>query len=321
MKKKFKKVLLLFILVFVLTGCTTVLKDKEKDEVVYYENDSVKITLNENILCQPEDQGVIDKYNEYKEQIDIDKLPKCSNLSLKDSNYEGIWENIFVKPLAWLIIKINGVCGNYGLAIIILGLLLRLVLSPFTQKTAMQSENMKELQPELEKINKKYEGKNDQESMQKKSMETMQLYKKYGVNPFSSCLFAFIQIPLLIAFYEAANRVPVIFEGNLFGLVLGTTPLKAVTSGHYEYALIVILIVVTTIISQRLNRTATTPQSQGGMNPHVMMNIMVIMSAIMSINFSVALSLYWIASTLFTIGQNLLAKYLKKRKAEKKQKA
>ena len=57
------------------------------------------------------------------------------------------------------------------------------------------------------------------------------------------------------------------------------------------------------------------------MNPNVMMNIMVVMIAIMSINFSVALSLYWIASTLFTIGQNLLAKYLKKRKEKKKQKA
>ena len=316
MKNKLKKFLLLFLVIFVVTGCTTALKDKKKNEIVYYENDSVKIQLNENILCQPEDKSVISKYNEYKDQIDISKLPKCKNMSLSDSNYEGIWENVFVKPLAWLIIKINGLVGNYGLAIIILGLLLRLVLAPFTQKTAMQSENMKEMQPELEKINKKYEGKKDQESVQKKSMETMQLYKKYGVNPFSSCLFAFIQIPLLIAFYEAANRVPVIFEGNLFGLVLGTTPLKAITSGHYEYALIVILIVVTTIISQRLNKTASTPQS-GGLNPNVMMNIMVVMIAIMSINFSVALSLYWIASTVFTIGQNLLAKYLKKRKAEK----
>ena len=320
MNKKLKKILIVLVIGLVLTGCATALKDPETNDVVYYENDSVKIVLNENILCQPEDEGVIAKYKEYEKQVDISKLPKCDNFSLADTNYEGIWENIFVKPLGWLIIKINGLVGNYGLAIIILGLLLRLVLSPFTQKTAMQSENMKEMQPEMDKINKKYEGKNDQQSMQQKSMETMQLYKKYGVNPFSSCLFAFIQIPLLIAFYEAANRIPVIFEGNLFGLVLGTTPLKAVTSGHYEYALIVILIVGTTIISQRLNKTASTPQS-GGVNPNVMMNIMVIMIAIMSINFSVALSLYWIASTVFTIGQNLLAKYLKKRKNEKKQQA
>ena len=207
----------------------------------------------------------------------------------------------------------NSLFKNYGISIIILGLLIRLLLAPLTQKTAMQSENMKEMQPEMDRINKKYEGKNDQESMQKKSMETMQLYKKYGVNPFSSCLFAFIQIPLLMAFYEAINRVPVIFEGKLFGLILGTTPMKAMSSGHYEYLIIVLLIVGTTILQQKLNKTAPTPQ-KGDINPNMMSNMMVIMIAIMSINFSIALSLYWIASTCFTIVQNLIAKKIKQKK-------
>jgi len=314
MNKKIKKIFLMLIVLITLTGCTKVLKD-DKKQVVYYENDSVKITLNENILCKPTDKGLIEKYNEYKDKINIDELPKCTNFKVSDSKYEGIWETIFVKPLAWIIININKLIGNYGFTILVVGILLRLILAPFTQKTAMQSENMKQMQPELEKINKKYEGKNDQESMQKKSMETMQLYKKYHVNPFSSCLFGFIQVPLLIAFYEAVNRVPVIFEGNLFGLILGTTPLKAVTGGHYEYILIVVLIVATTIIQQRLNKTAVTPQTND-VNPNMMMNIMVVMIAIMSINFSVALSLYWIASTCFTIAQNLLVKYIKNKKSK-----
>ena len=116
-----------------------------------------------------------------------------------------------------------------------------------------------------------------------------------------------------MAFYEAINRVPVIFEGNLFGLILGTTPLKAVTSGHYEYIIIVVLIVGTTLLQQKLNKTAPTPQS-GDINPNMMNNVMVIMIAVMSINFSVALSLYWISSTCFTIVQNLIAKRIKKKK-------
>ena len=315
MKKNIKKLVVLFLVVFVLTGCTTVLKDKKTNKIVYYENDSVKITLNENILCQPTNEGLVEKYNKYKKQVDITKLPKCENFKVTDSNYDGIWETLFVKPLAWLIIKLNKIFKNYGITIIILGLLIRLVLSPFTQKTAMQSENMKEMQPEMERINKKYEGKTDQESMQKKSMETMQLYKKYGVNPFSSCLFAFIQIPILIAFYEAINRVPVIFEGNLFGLILGSTPLKAITGGHFEYIIIVILIVGTTIIQQKLNKTAVTPQTND-IDPNMMNNMMVVMIAVMSINFSIALSLYWIASTCFTICQNLLVKQMKKKSSK-----
>lgn len=316
MKNKIKKILIIFLLVFVLTGCTKVLQDPKTKKSVYYETDSVKITLNQNILCQPEDKGLISAYNKYKKQVDISKLPKCEKFKVSDSAYEGLWDNIFVKPLAWLIVNLNKFLGNYGVTIIVLGLLLRLILAPFTQKTAAQSENMQKVQPELDRINKKYEGKTDQESLNNKSMETMQLYKKYNINPFSSCLFAFIQFPLLIAFYEAINRVPVIFEGKLLGLVLGTTPLKAIMGGKIIYIVIPLLIIVTTIIQQKLQKTANTPQ-KGDINPNMMMNVMVIMIAVMSFQFSVALSLYWIASTIFTIGQNLVVKKMKKNKEAK----
>lgn len=314
MKKNKLKIFIVLALVILLTGCATILKDN-KNKAVFYETDNVKITLYENILCQPEEKGLVEKYNKYKKKIDISKLPKCDKFKVSDSKYEGLWDNLIVKPLAWLLVNVNKFFKNYGITIVIMGLLLRLILAPFTQKTAMQSENMKKAQPEIDRINKKYEGKTDQESLQKKSMETMQVYKKYSINPLSSCLFAFIQIPLLMGFYEAINRLPVIFEGKSFGLILGSTPLKAITSGRIEYIIIPLLIVITTIISQKLNKTAPTPQ-QGDINPNFMMNMMVIMIAVMSINFSVALSLYWIASTLFTIVQNLIAKWIMSKKVK-----
>ena len=313
MKKNKTRIFILLALIILLTGCATVLKDPKTKKAVFYENDNVKITLYENILCQPESKNLVKKYDKYKKIINVSKLPKCEKFKVGDSKYEGLWDNLIVKPLAWVLVNVNKLFKNYGITIVLMGLLLRLILAPFTQKTAMQSENMKKAQPDLDRINKKYEGKNDQDSMQKKSMETMQVYKKYGINPLSSCLFAFIQIPLLMGFYEAINRVPVIFEGKSFGLILGSTPLKAITSGHYEYIIIPLLIVITTIISQKLNKTAATPQ-QGDINPNFMMNMMVIMIAVMSINFSVALSLYWIASTLFTIVQNLITKWYMSRK-------
>ena len=291
--------------VFIMTGCTVILKDPKTKKPVYYEEENLKITLNENILCKPTSKGLKNKYNEYKKQIDISKLPDCSNFSPSDGNYNDLWETIVVKPLAWLILKIGTITKNYGIALIILSIIIRLILAPFTKKTAMQSENMKQLQPEMDRINKKYENKTDQESLNKKSMEMMSLYKKYNINPFSSCLFAFIQIPLLFGFLEAINRVPVIFEENLFGLVLGTTPFKAISSGQIQYIIIVILIALTTFISQKLNKTAPTPQTND-INPNTMTNVMLVMICIMSLNFSVALSLYWIASTIFTIIQNLI---------------
>lgn len=310
-RKKINKILILLFVVFIFTGCTTTLKDPKTKKAVYYEDEKVKINLNENILCKPTNKGLIKKYNKYKDQIDISKLPDCNEFTPSDGNYNNLWETLVVKPLAWLTLKVGDLVNSYGIALIILSIVIRLILSPFTKKTAMQSENMKKMQPEMDRINKKYDGKTDQESMNKKSLEMMTLYKKYDINPFSSCLFAFIQIPLLFGFLEAVNRVPVIFEENLFGLVLGTTPLKAITSGHYQYIIIVLLIIGTTYISQKLNKTAPTPQTND-VDPNTMMNFMLILISIMSLNFSVALSLYWIASTLFTIVQNLLVKRQKK---------
>lgn len=312
MKKKITIILILFISLFLLTGCTKVLKDGK--QAVVYENKSVRLTLYENILCQPESKGLIKEYNKYKKKVDISKLPKCDKFKIKDSKYEGLWENLFVKPLAWVIVRANKFIGNYGVTIVLLGVLLRLILVPFTYKTMTQSENMKKMQPELDRLNKKYENKLDQESQQKKSMETMQLYKKYKINPLASCLFAFIQIPLIMAFYEAINRVPVIFEGKLFGLVLGSTPMKAISGGHWTYIIIVILIAGTTFASFYINKNAT-PQQQG-MNPNIMPIMMTGMITFMALNLSVALSLYWIASTLFTIIQNVIVMLIKKGKAD-----
>ena len=69
-----------------------------------------------------------------------------------------------------------------------------------TKKTLLQSENMKKAQPEIQRIEKKYEGKTDNESMTKKGQEMMMIYKKYEIKPLSGCLFAFIQLPILLAF-------------------------------------------------------------------------------------------------------------------------
>ena len=312
MKNKIIKILIILGTVFLLTGCATTLTDK-KGKAVTYEDDNIKLTLNQNILCKPTDKGVIETYNKYKKKVDISKLPDCTKFTPGDTKYNNLWETIIVKPLAWVTIKVGMLVNSYGIALIILAIVIRLLLAPFTKSTAQQSENMKAMQPEINKINKKYEGKTDKQSMQAKSMETMALYKKYHINPLSSCLFALIQIPLLFGFLEAVNRVPVIFEENLFGLVLGTTPLKAITSGQWWYAFIVILIGVTTFISNKLNQTAPTPGAND-INPNTMMNIMLVLIVIMSVNFSVAISLYWIASTTFTIVQNLIVK----KRAQKK---
>ncbi len=216
--KKYQKILVLILCVFLLTGCTKILKDDNKKII---KNPETGQTITENIICKPTHEKTIEIYKEYN--IDIDSLPACDKFTpLK--NYEGLWTSLFVKPLAWFIIKIGTILKNYGLSIIATCLIIRLILYPFTRKTAMQSELMKKAGPELSKLEKKYENKTTPEDQNKKAQEMMMIYQKYKINPIAGCLLAFIQLPLLLAFYEAINRTPAIFEDKLLFLNLGKTP-------------------------------------------------------------------------------------------------
>ncbi len=300
--KKFKKLLIIVCTLFLLTGCTTQLKDSNKKPVV---NETTGQVLTKNIFCKPTDSETIKQYN--KNKVDIDELPKCQEFTILSGNYEGIWDTIFVRPLAWVIIKIGSLLKNYGLAIIVTTLLIRLATISLTKKTALQSENMKKAQPELNKLEQKYKNRTDQESMMQKTQEMMYIYKKYEINPLSGCLFSFLQIPVFLAFYEALNRLPVIFEGNFLGLQLGTTPLTGIGAGKYYYILIIALVIATSYLSMKLNSTAATSKEQQAQMKMVT-NMMIVFLGIASVSLSTSIAIYWITNSTFTILQNLWVK-------------
>ena len=306
MKKKKITILLTIVALFTLTGCTKTLKNSDKKVV---QNTETGQTLVENILCQPEDETTIKLYQE--NGVELDNLPKCKDFKITSGGYEGIWTTIFVKPLAWVIFKIGGLVKNYGLAVILITILIRLVMFPLTQKSAMQSENMKAAQPELQKLEKKYANKNDNESMMRKSKEMMMIYKKHNINLMSGCLFTLIQIPLFFAFYEAMNRIPALFEETFLGFHLGTSPLTAFSKGNYLYIIFVVLDIVATYFAFKLNKTASMSKEQE-QQMKMMTNMSVIFISIASFTISTGVELYWIFNSAFTIVQNLLVKRGKK---------
>lgn len=302
MKKKITLVLLLTFLTLSMTGCTTYLKNEDKKIV---KNEVTGQNIVENILCQPELESTINKYSE--NNIDINKLPSCSKFEITSGGYEGIWTTIFVKPLSWVILKIGYLVRNFGLAIIIVTLLIRLIMMPFTKKAAMQSENLKLVQPEIDKLEKKYKGKTDKDSTMQKSQEMLILYKKYNINPMSGCLFSFIQLPLFMAFYEALYRLPAIFEGKFLFFDLGVTPLVATGNGKWYYLILVLLVFVVTYYSFILNSGASASKEQAS-QMKMMRNITLIMIGTASLTVSSAISFYWITNSTFTILQNLYVK-------------
>lgn len=306
MKKNNKYKLIIVILsIFLLTGCgDTSLKDENKKVV---KNEETGQVLKTDIICQPTDEESLKLYEKY--DVDLSNLPKCENFSPLN-NYEGLWTSIFVKPLAWFIIQIGKLVKNYGLAVILSCLTIRLILMPITKKTAVQSENMKKAQPELNKLEKKYANKTSEDDQMKKAQEMMLIYQKYQINPISGCLLAFIQIPLLIAYYSAINRTPAIFEDSFLGLKLGITPMVGIKSGNYLYLLLVILIGAVTFFSFK-----KTMKDQATLGDQMKYSLYFMLALILISSFQTpsAIGVYWITSSAFTIIQNLLVE----RKKEK----
>lgn len=296
-----KKLIVLLLLLLLTTGCTKTLTDKDKEPV---KNEVTGQNLTENILCRPNNKNVVKIYK--KNGVDADKLPKCSDFKINSGKYEGLWTGLFVKPLAFILLKLGELLNNnYALSLIIISLIIRLIAFPFTKKTAMQSELMKKAQPELNRIQNKYKNKQDQESLTKQSQEMMAVYKKYNISPMSGCLFSMIQLPLFIAFFEAVQRIPAIFEGKFLGLQLGTTPIVGfTTSAFIAYIILMILISLTTYFSFRFNLADNTLDSSMKMMPVMMVGMIIVMALFMPS----ALGIYWITTNLFTIVQNMLVK-------------
>ena len=295
---KQKKLIIVVMLCILLTGCTKTLTKDNKAVV----NPTTGQSLTENILCKPTDKETINIYTENK--VDISKLPECEKFKANSGGYEGLWTSIFVKPLAWVILSTGKIVKNYGLSLIIVSFLIRMIAYPITKKTAMQSELLKKAKPELDRLEKKYENKTDQESLMKKNQEMMLIYKKYDINPVSGCLFSFIQLPLFIGFLEAINRVPAIFEEKFLVFQLGTTPKTAIFGGNFYYLILILIVGLTTYYSFKLNMTSMGNNEQS----KTMTRMMVIMITVMSFFMTSALDLYWITTNLFTIVQNLFVK-------------
>ena len=165
---------------------------------------------------------------------------------------------------------------------------------------------MKKAQPKLKKIEKKYEGKTDQESMMMKSKETMAVYSEYKINPVSGCIVAFLQIPLFFAFYEALNRLPILFEGRFFIFHMGTTPLAGAQMGHYYYLALPVLVGIVTFFSFKMNKNTMPPDQIK--QTSMMFNIMIVMIFMTSFSMSTAIIIYWITNSIFTVLQNIIIK-------------
>src|SRR5699024_7244430 len=120
----------------------------------------------------------------------------------------------FVYLMSQFIQFFADVLSSYGLAIIVVTIIIRTILLPLNVKQLKSSKAMQDIQPQIKELQKKYSSK-DANTQQKLQQETMALFRKNGVNSLAGCLPIFVQMPILIAIYHAIMRTEAI-EGHTF---------------------------------------------------------------------------------------------------------
>ena len=206
-------------------------------------------------------------------------------------NSEGFWNEFIVWPLVSVITYFKGLLGTYGLGIIAVTIIIRLVLLPLMVKQTRSSKRMQEVQPKLKELQAKYKSK-DAVTQQKYQQEMMALFQENGVNPMAGCLPVLIQMPILIGFYHAISRMnstPSIDLGSFLIFPLAEPSIiLAVIAGLMQFIVL------------RTGPAMDNPQ----------MKIMMYFMPVMIIGFGVvlpsALTLYWVIGNIISLIQNLV---------------
>jgi YidC/Oxa1 family membrane protein insertase len=191
----------------------------------------------------------------------------------------------FAKILYWLLVTIHGLVGNWGVAIIILTLVVKGAFFPLTQKSFRSQQEMKKLQPLMNELKEKYK---DDREMQ--AQEQMRLFKEHGVNPMSGCLPMLIQMPIWFALYSTLLYSVDLYRSEfLFWQDL---------SSQDPYAVLPILVGILMLAQQWM-----TPMT--GMDPTQakMMKLMPLIFIFIMFSLPSGLCLYITINSLLTIGQ------------------
>ena len=217
------------------------------------------------------------------------------------------WFYFLTKPFFYALAYINGIVGNFGVAILIFTVFIKLVFFPLANKSYKAMSKMKALQPEMMRLRERY-----QEDRQKMNMELMALYKREKVNPASGCLPILIQIPVFFALYKVLfvtiemRHAP--FFGwvqdlsapdptsifNLFGLIPWDPPMMLMI-GVWP-----LLMGITMYLQQKVNPAPADPLQQ-----KIFMMLPIVFTFVLA-GFPAGLVIYWAWNNLLSIGQQVI---------------
>jgi len=242
----------------------------------------------------PKEMGIIKK-----------ELPETA-LEILHISYWS-WFEFLARPLLWLLNWLHSYCGSYGISIILLTLIVRIVFWPITQKANKSMRKMQKLQPQVQELREKY--KDDSQTM---NMKMMELYKKEKVNPLGGCLPMLLQLPVFFALYSALDasvelrQVPFLWAADLSKPDL-VGPLLLFGVGIHP---LVIAMTILMVIQQKLTPAMGDPMQQK------MLMVMPVVMLVLLYSLPSGLTLYWTISNAFSIIQLKYNLYVNKREDE-----
>lgn len=178
--------------------------------------------------------------------------------------------------------------GAYGLAVLVMVIIVRTLILPLSIKQVRSSKAMQAIQPELAKIKQKYK-----DNPEKQQQETMRLFQDNKVNPMAGCLPLIVQMPVFIALYNSIIHNKYLYEHSFLWLQLGKPD---------HTFILPLLAAATTFLQTRMMMKMNPSPQQGAMQ--FMMFVYPVLIFFMSYQFPSALPLYWFLSNLYTIVQN-----------------
>jgi YidC/Oxa1 family membrane protein insertase len=227
---------------------------------------------------------------------DIDRLNTLGHNLSEAINFG--WFDIIAKPLLYLLKFLHRFVHNYGVAIIIVTIFIKIVFWPLAQKSAKSMKTMQKLQPKMAKLKEKY--KNDKETLNK---ELIQLYKNYKVNPMGGCLPMLLQIPVFFALYKVLLQS---IELRHAPFMLWINDLSApdrlmIPGVNIPYLggipVLTLLMGLSMYLQQKLSPSSLDPMQAR------MMQFLPVIFTCMFVNFPSGLVLYWLINNLLSIAQ------------------
>ena len=211
------------------------------------------------------------------------------------------WFDILAKPMLWLLNFFYKYSGNYGVAIILLTVLIKLIFWPITQKGMKSMKNMQKLQPKIAKLREKFKG-----DPAKMNQEMMALYKTYKVNPFGGCMPMLLQLPFFFALYKVLIATIELRHAPFMLWINDLSAPDRLWIGFdipYLHGLPVLTLLMgaSMYLQQKLTPTMIADPTQARI-----MQFLPLIFTFIFINFASGLVLYWLVNNLLSILQQQL---------------